>query len=96
LGELPQYFIEKDKIECPNNLKGPVLEAFADSVKSLNVDTTDGVKFLFEDKSSILIRPSGTEPIYRFYAEGKTRQRATQLIKKYKTQLSALIKKMKA
>ena len=96
LGELPQYYIEKDKIECPNNLKEPVLEAFANSIKNVNVDATDGVKLLFEDKSSILIRPSGTEPIYRFYAEGKTRQTATQLIKKYKTQLNALIRKMKA
>jgi phosphomannomutase/phosphoglucomutase len=73
-----------------------VLEAFADSVKSLNVDTTDGVKLLFEDKSSILIRPSGTEPIYRFYAEGKARQRAARLVKKYKAQLSALIKQTQA
>ena len=95
LDELPQYFIEKDKIECPNNLKEPVLEAFANSIKSINVDRTDGVKLIFDDKSSILIRPSGTEPIYRFYSEGKTRQRATELVKKYKTQLSALIKKMK-
>jgi phosphomannomutase/phosphoglucomutase len=95
LDELPQYFIEKDKIECPNNLKEPVLEAFANSIKNIDVDRTDGVKLIFDDKSSILIRPSGTEPIYRFYAEGKTRQRATQLIEKYKTQLGALIKKMK-
>jgi len=95
LDELPQYFIEKDKIECPNNLKEPVLEAFANSIKSINVDRTDGVKLIFDDKSSILIRPSGTEPIYRFYSEGKTRQRATELVKKYKTQLNALIKKMK-
>lgn len=94
LAELPQYFIEKDKIECPNNLKERVLTAFANSVRNLNVDTTDGVKLSFEDRSSILIRPSGTEPIYRFYSEGKTRQRAVQLIKRYKARLNALIKKM--
>lgn len=92
LAELPQYFIEKDKIECPNQLKEPVLEAFTQSVKHLNLDTTDGAKLWFEDKSSILIRPSGTEPIYRFYAEAKTRQRALQLVKKYKAQLGGLIK----
>jgi phosphomannomutase/phosphoglucomutase len=95
IAELPRYFIEKDKIECPNSLKEPVLEAFTKSVKNLKVDTTDGVKLWFENKSSILIRPSGTEPIYRFYAEAKTKQEATQLIKKYKTQLNGLVKKMK-
>jgi len=91
LTELPQYFIEKDRIECPNHLKEPVLEAFTQSVKHLNLDKTDGAKLWFEDKSSILIRPSGTEPIYRFYAEAKTRQRALQLVKKYKAQLKELI-----
>jgi phosphomannomutase/phosphoglucomutase len=93
LAELPQYFIEKDKIECPNNLKEPVLGAFLQSAKNLKPDMIDGAKLWFKDKSSILIRPSGTEPIYRFYAEAKTRQKALQLVKKYKSQLGELIKK---
>ena len=93
IAELPRYFIEKDKIECPDNLKEPVLEAFMKSVRNAKVDATDGAKLWFENKSSILIRPSGTEPIYRFYAEAKTKKGATQLIKKYKAQLNGLIKK---
>jgi len=95
LAELPHYFIEKDKIECSNKLKEPLLKAFTESVKDLKPDTTDGVKLWFEDKSSILIRPSGTEPIYRFYAEAKTKPKAKQLVKKYKTQLGQLMKKGK-
>jgi len=95
LAELPLYFIEKDKIECSNKLKERLLDAFTESVKDLNPDTTDGIKLWFKDKSSILIRPSGTEPIYRFYAEAKTKQRAMQLVKQYKSQLSQLIKKTK-
>jgi phosphomannomutase/phosphoglucomutase len=93
IGELPRYFIEKDKIECPDNIKESILEAFMKSVRNAEVDTTDGAKLWFENKSSILIRPSGTEPIYRFYAEAKTKEGATQLIKKYKAQLNELIKK---
>ncbi|MFW5692374.1 MAG: phosphoglucomutase/phosphomannomutase family protein [Chloroflexota bacterium] len=33
------------------------------------VDTMDGVKFYLADKSWLLIRPSGTEPVLRIYAE---------------------------
>jgi phosphomannomutase len=33
------------------------------------VDTTDGVKFYLADHSWLLIRPSGTEPVLRVYAE---------------------------
>jgi len=94
LGELPRYFIEKDKIGCPNRLKEPTLKAFTELMQKFKPDTTDGVKLWFDDKSSILIRPSGTEPIYRFYAEAKTPQKAKQLVKKYKTQLSQLMKKI--
>jgi len=94
LAELPRYYIEKDKVECPNELKEAVLKEFMRQVKGMSVDTTDGVKIHFQDKSSILIRPSGTEPIYRFYAEGKTRKRATKLLTEYKAKLRQLINRL--
>jgi alpha-D-glucose phosphate-specific phosphoglucomutase len=36
------------------------------------VDTLDGIKFYLADKSWLLIRPSGTEPMLRIYAEART------------------------
>jgi phosphomannomutase/phosphoglucomutase len=94
LAALPRYHIKKDKLKCPHELKEPVLEELIQQVKGVSIDTTDGVKIRFPDKSSILIRPSGTEPIYRFYAEGKTRKRATQLLTEYKAKLHQLIDKL--
>jgi phosphomannomutase len=32
----------------------------------------DGFKFFFEDESWVMIRPSGTEPVLRVYAEAPT------------------------
>ncbi len=43
-------------------------EMAGQSVK--NVQTTDGIKFILADDSWLLIRPSGTEPVLRVYAEG--------------------------
>lgn len=40
------------------------------------VDTTDGIKFYLSDKSWLLIRPSGTEPVLRIYAEARTMMRS--------------------
>ena len=94
LAELPRYYIKKDKFKCPDELKEPVLEELIQQVKGMSVDTTDGVKIRFPDKSSILIRPSGTESIYRFYAEGKTGKRATQLLTEYKAKLQQLVDKL--
>ena len=36
------------------------------------VSTRDGVKYILDDNSWLLIRPSGTEPVLRVYAEGRT------------------------
>jgi phosphomannomutase len=35
----------------------------------LKISSLDGVKYSFEDDSWLLIRPSGTEPVLRVYAE---------------------------
>jgi phosphomannomutase/phosphoglucomutase len=89
--ELPQYFIEKDKVECKEELKEKVLEKLISEVKRMNTDTIDGVKIWFEDKQAILIRPSGTEPIYRLYAEAKTKQKAQKLVKEYTLKLKKIV-----
>ncbi|UCC33058.1 MAG: phosphoglucosamine mutase [Candidatus Bathyarchaeota archaeon] len=95
LSELPSYYLEKDKFNCPNELKEPIMEELNQQIEGMIVDTTDGVKISFPDKSSILIRPSGTEPIYRFYAEGKTRRRATHLLTEYKAKLHRLVDELR-
>jgi phosphomannomutase/phosphoglucomutase len=89
--ELPQYFIEKDKVECKEKLKEKVLEKLISEVKGMNVNTIDGVKIWFKDKQAILIRPSGTEPIYRLYAEANTEQKAQKLVKEYSLKLKKIV-----
>ena len=83
--------LEKGKTECPEELKEKVLRSLMQQFKDLNISTIDGVKIWFEDKSAILIRPSGTEPIYRLYAEAKTPQRASNLISEYSSKLKRII-----
>jgi phosphomannomutase / phosphoglucomutase len=60
-------------------------------VKGENVSTIDGVKIWFEDKSAILVRPSGTEPAYRLYAEAKTQEKALKLIRDYSITLKKIL-----
>ena len=44
------------------------------------VSTLDGVKYLFADDSWLLIRPSGTEPVLRVYAEGRSEPMVKELL----------------
>jgi alpha-D-glucose phosphate-specific phosphoglucomutase len=48
--------------EAPNSLGGETVES---------VDSLDGVKYVLADDSWLLIRPSGTEPVLRVYAEAR-------------------------
>lgn len=45
------------------------------------VSTADGVKYILADDSWLLIRPSGTEPVLRVYAEGRSPEMVTALLK---------------
>jgi len=91
IAEQPQYFIEKGKVECPEEKKEKMAEKLTEQVKGLNVSTIDGVKIWFDDKSAILVRPSGTEPVYRLYAEAKTQKRALNLVKEYSDKLKKIL-----
>jgi phosphomannomutase len=52
-----------------------------DKVKVVKVDTVDGYRFHLEDKTWLLIRFSGTEPLLRIYTETDSPERAERLLK---------------
>jgi phosphomannomutase/phosphoglucomutase len=92
VAEQPQYFIEKGKIDCPDEKKEALLKKLLEQVKGENISTIDGVKIWFGDNSAILIRPSGTEPVFRLYAEAKNQEKALKLVRDYSSILMDLLK----
>ncbi len=91
VAEQPQYFIEKGKIDCPDEKKEILLQKILEQVKGENISTIDGVKIWFNDNSAILIRPSGTEPVFRLYAEAKNEEKALKLVEDYSSQLKKIL-----
>ncbi len=57
--------------EAPSQISGVEIE---------RIDTVDGVKYYLTDGSWLLIRPSGTEPVLRVYAEAPTSERVAALL----------------
>lgn len=45
-----------------------------------NINRMDGVKFLFENNAWMLMRPSGTEPVVRIYAESESKEDLEELL----------------
>jgi phosphomannomutase len=58
-----EYMTQKLLAETPSEIGGEQV---------VNTLSTDGVKFILTDDSWLLIRPSGTEPVLRVYAEGRS------------------------
>ncbi len=50
------------------------------SQKVGEISQRDGVKYIMADDSWLLIRPSGTEPVLRVYAEGRTQEMVKSLM----------------
>jgi phosphomannomutase len=49
--------------------------------KVCDVSQRDGIKYIMSDDSWLLIRPSGTEPVLRVYAEGRSQAMVKALLK---------------
>lgn len=87
--KLPTSFTTKDKVPCsPENV--PVListlkEEFPDS------DTTDGIKISLDPKNWVMIRPSGTEPIVRVYAEAESQEKLDNLMSEHLQKVNYII-----
>ena len=80
--QFPAYFQVKERIACPNFLKTPLMKRISEQVPSdMDCELIDGVK-LRSPKGWVLLRPSGTEPIFRVFAEAKTKHQAKALVDK--------------
>jgi phosphomannomutase / phosphoglucomutase len=97
ISEIPSYEMFKTKIACPNDRKTQVMDLLVEEMKHhqkiINIDHTDGLKMYMKD-GWVLMRPSGTEPIFRIYAEAKEKQQAEQMALFYKNRIASLIQRL--
>jgi phosphomannomutase len=83
-GEVHQTRVNVDcpddrKSAVPDALEGEIPDAVA-GVPVEEVNTADGFKLLLADGSWLLVRPSGTEPKLRVYAEAESETRVEELV----------------
>ncbi|PSQ45104.1 phosphoglucomutase [Halobacteriales archaeon SW_7_68_16] len=78
---------DKVSVPCPDSRKEATIallgDGIPDTVAGVAVDrvvTKDGFKLLLEDGSWLLVRPSGTEPKLRIYAEAESDDRVATLL----------------
>jgi phosphomannomutase len=74
------HITESLKQQIISNCKNDVYKAFGD-YQIRNVETIDGFKYFLDDERWVMIRPSGTEPVLRVYAEAPTLDEVRKILK---------------
>jgi phosphomannomutase/phosphoglucomutase len=96
INELPKYETFNTKLNCPNDMKEFVMKTLIEITKKdkniIKVDETDGIKLYLND-GWVLMRPSGTEPIFRVYSESIDKKRAEEITSNYKKITQDIINK---
>jgi phosphomannomutase/phosphoglucomutase len=59
----------------------------------VRVETLDGIKIWIDNQTWIMIRPSGTEPLLRMYAESTDRDLIDSKIKEYTRLINDILEK---
>lgn len=90
------FSFERIDLHLTDALKNKVIENcnkgrysnFGD-YKIVRTEDIDGYKYFFEDDSWLLIRPSGTEPVLRTYAESSSSEKAFDILNSVKSVIEA-------
>lgn len=70
VARLPESHTAKTKVPCTADAARNLIAALHSEYP--DADTTDGIRIRLDDDQWVMIRPSGTEPIVRIYAEGSS------------------------
>jgi len=89
VASLPPSFTTKDKVSCSPEIVSKLISTLKEEFP--NSDTTDGIKITIDPKNWVMIRPSGTEPIVRVYAEAESQEKLDALMSEYLKKVKSII-----
>ncbi|WP_415282722.1 phosphoglucosamine mutase [Candidatus Nitrososphaera sp. FF02] len=82
--ELPRTFQHKTKFSCSSReVVERVVRACMDHGSPKRIETMDGAKIWIDDETWLMVRPSGTEPLIRVYAESTDRALLESKVEEY-------------
>ncbi|MDC3292305.1 phosphoglucosamine mutase [Nitrosopumilus sp.] len=89
ISKLPQSFTTKDKIQCSSQDAKQIISSL--KTEFPESDLSDGIKIIIDSKNWVMIRPSGTEPIVRIYAESESQEKLEALMIKFLEKVNSII-----
>ena len=79
---VPLFFQKKIKVHVNKEKVQEIMEKIEKSING-KVEKIDGLKIWFDEHTWVLVRPSGTEPIIRIFAESDSRETLEKTVKKF-------------
>ena len=89
ISNLPPSFTTKDKIKCSSDDAEKIILSL--KTEFPESDTSDGIKITIDHKNWVMIRPSGTEPIIRIYAESESQEKLDALMIEFLQKVKSII-----
>jgi phosphomannomutase/phosphoglucomutase len=87
--KLPSSFTTKDKMQCSSDDADKIISSLKEEFPES--DISDGIKIIFDSQNWVMIRPSGTEPIIRIYAESENQEKLDALMIKFLQKVKYII-----
>ena len=90
ISDLPVYYQFKTKFQCAVSKRNSVIDIIKQNTNK-KFDASDGLKIWHDEKSWVLIRPSGTEPVIRLFAESNTKEKLDSVMSFYSEKIKSEI-----
>ena len=90
ISDLPVYYQSKTKFQCTVSKRNSVIDIIKQNTNK-KFDDSDGLKIWQDEKSWVLIRPSGTEPIIRLFGESNTKEQLDSVMSFYSDKITSEI-----
>ena len=92
MARLPKFYMAKEKVHCKDSMKERAIARLKKRLGRRVASSIDGVKVELKDRGWFLVRASGTEPLIRMTAEGKTESDLRSILSEFKPLITQSLK----
>lgn len=89
---LPKRWMMKTKVEVKDKDRNLIIDKLAQIYANYKHDRIDGIRVWLNENEWFLVRPSGTEPLIRIFAESNSPESAISILKDVKRMVEGMIK----
>jgi phosphomannomutase/phosphoglucomutase len=96
LTSLPKLFQYKAKFRCDIRIAHEVVRACMEHGSFYKIETLDGAKIWIDSETWVMVRPSGTEPLIRMYAESSDEILLDSKAREYRRLIESTIEQLQS